>query len=589
MDNGSNQPGAVLEELYTASLRNDCDLSKLHFDVGSETIARNITKHVVRWKLKAATSLVFQGKEKDIPTWHPQHPNHINMKVLKNYRDQKLQEIQEKQQEQSINIISSSLPTIDNVETNDDASSVKIENNNIVVEKTIEIKKDEEEKENRIKNNTNPYLVKNNKEEEGGKTMDDGENKSISSISSITDEILLPTLSVSKYAEDDNFCLFREYFKNTNDPNCEYVENLLQQGKVPASYVCFLIGVENWRSDMNLMGKANGCMVILVFLMAFMPAICRAIYTDEHLAFGKSQNAQYVFGFGFVGSLFPIFLLFGYLINCSLEMNFRFKASKFMKNILLPEGAYVIGATFDFEQKKKNKETKKKQKNGIRIRVSLRQSCNIVAWAAVRELCHGAAFCPFMHAKTQAYVASSFAAAILVTSVASFGAALVGDSGGGITVSLPAVINSFVFSVGLGIYVLLAYRVNFSTRYQRQEIAKARLAVLAEINDLEKRLGDAMLSLGNHNYNNNNNNGKNTSSSPEIIELNRQINSMHHCSMLLQVTDKQTTVSDHANPVKAMGLVADPAVLSIMLSILAASVWLEIQKISRAVTTTTAT
>ena len=189
-----------------------------------------------------------------------------------------------------------------------------------------------------------------------------------------------------------------------------------------------------------------------------------------------------------------------------------------------------------------------------------------------------------MHAKTQAYVASSFAAAILVTSVASFGAALVGDSGGGITVSLPAVINSIVFSVGLGIYVLLAYRVNFSTRYQRQEIAKARLAVLAEINDLEKRLGDAMLSLGNHNYNNN---GKNTSSSPEIIELNRQINSMHHCSMLLQVTDKQTTVSDHANPVKAMGLVADPAVLSIILSILAASVWLEIQKISRAVTTTT--
>ena len=84
-----------------------------------------------------------------------------------------------------------------------------------------------------------------------------------------------------------------------------------------------------------------------------------------------------------------------------------------------------------------------------------------------------------------------------------------------------------------------------------------------------------------------NNNGN--TSSPEIIELNRQINSMHHCSMLLQVTDKQTTVSDHANPVKAMGLVADPAVLSIMLSILAASVWLEIQKISRGVMTTTNT
>ena len=67
MDNGSNQPGAVLEELYTASLRADCDLSKLQFDVGSETIARSISGHVRRWKLKAATSLIFHGRPR---TYH---------------------------------------------------------------------------------------------------------------------------------------------------------------------------------------------------------------------------------------------------------------------------------------------------------------------------------------------------------------------------------------------------------------------------------------------------------------------------------------------------------------------------------------
>ena len=88
MDNGSNQPGAVLEELYTASLRADCDLSKLQFDVGSETIARNIAGHVRRWKLKAATSLIFKGKAKDIPSWHPQHPQHVNAKLLKSFIEQ---------------------------------------------------------------------------------------------------------------------------------------------------------------------------------------------------------------------------------------------------------------------------------------------------------------------------------------------------------------------------------------------------------------------------------------------------------------------------------------------------------------------
>ena len=212
--------------------------------------------------------------------------------------------------------------------------------------------------------------------------------------------------------------------------------------------------------------------------------------------------------------------------------------------------------------------------NGVRIHISLQQSCNIVAWGAVRSLVHGAVLSPFQHAKTQAYVASSFAAAILVTSVSSFGAAILGEDNIGITVSLPAVINSIVFSFALTVYVLLAYRVNFSTRYQRQEIAKARLAVLAEIHDLEHRLQKKLFAAETSE------NNDEVLTSSQINVLKQQVNSMHNCSMLLQVVDKQTTVSDHANPVKAMGLVADPAVLSIILSILAASVWIEIQKIA---------
>ena len=68
---------------------------------------------------------------------------------------------------------------------------------------------------------------------------------------------------------------------------------------------------------------------------------------------------------------------------------------------------------------------------------------------------HGAVLSPFQHAKSQAYVASSFAAAILVTSVSSFEAAILGEDNIGITVSLPAVINSIVFSFAITIYVLL--------------------------------------------------------------------------------------------------------------------------------------
>jgi hypothetical protein len=552
LNNGSNQPGAVLEELYTASLRADCDLSKLHFDFGSESIARNVVGHVVRWKLKAATSLKFQGKAIDIPKWHPQHPEHINVKLLNVFKKELMNE--------------------------EDGSNSK------ATERMIEIKTNNNSNNNHahVPATASPYIVTD---------QDNSNEKNI--IEDYTNN-LLPTLSISKYAEDDTFCLFREYFKQTNDPESAYVEQLLLQGKVPATYIAFLIGVENWRADAGVLAKVNLTAMFLCLLMAFLPAIFRALIRDDHIAFGVTQNAQYVFGFGFVGSMFPIFMLFGYLIHCSLEMNFRLKASQFLRKLLLPEGAYVLGAKFPFEEYKVSKETGKgrkkkpskdiKKKNGIRIHISLQQSSNIIAWGATRELLHGASFCPFQHAKTQAYVASSFGAAILVTSIASFGAAIIAATNGGstsgatsITVSLPAVINSIIFSITLSIYILLAYRVNFSTRYQRQEIAKARLAVLSEINDLEKRLLDLKLE--------NNTSSNNIGDGSSVVELKRRINEMHNCSMLLQVVDKQTTVSDHANPVKAMGLVADPAVLSIMISILAASVWIEIQNITSSMTT----
>ena len=94
---------------------------------------------------------------------------------------------------------------------------------------------------------------------------------------------------------------------------------------------------------------------------------------------------------------------------------------------------------------------------------------------------------------------------------------------------------------------------NFSTRYQRQEIAKARLAVLAEIHDLEHRLQKKLFAAETSE------NNDEVLTSSQINVLKQQVNSMHNCSMLLQVVDKQTTVSDHANPVKAMGFVAEVA------------------------------
>ena len=72
----ANQPGAVLEELYTACLRNDFELSRLEFDVGSEDVARKIAQSVEWWKVVAATSLGC--KTSPTPEWHPANEHHHN-------------------------------------------------------------------------------------------------------------------------------------------------------------------------------------------------------------------------------------------------------------------------------------------------------------------------------------------------------------------------------------------------------------------------------------------------------------------------------------------------------------------------------
>jgi hypothetical protein len=322
---------------------------------------------------------------------------------------------------------------------------------------------------------------------------------------------------------------------------------MVKKGKVPASYLCWLIGVQNWRYK-PIAGVMSVTM-LCVFLMVFLPNICRYFFTDSP-AFGKTESAKLVLGFTLVGTLFPIMLLFNYNVNCSLEMGFRYKASCFLKNLLLPEGALVDNghdkSSNDYES--------------TTVRLSLSRACNTVAWGACRELMHGASFCPFMHSKANAYVACSFGAAIGVSSIASFGGLILGTGEAELWVTLPGVIKSLFFSTALAIFVLLAYRVNFSTRYQRLEISKARLVVLAEIAELER-----LEQLNDENSDN--------SISIELAELRTS-------SELLQVVDKQTTVSDHANPVRAMGLVADPAVLSVIISILFATLYLEIQKLA---------
>ena len=507
----ANQPGAVLEELYTSSLRADCNLNLLEFDVGSEKSARELVQLVKHWKLKAATCL--ECKHTPIPTWHPAHKDHWNQQFVAEAASHK-----------------------DHTEA-EHKGSMEVEHKEALVSITEEKEKKEKGEDGGVGpvESTSKYVI--------------GVDSSSSTWNRTTNP--LPRCPITKYAEDDDFCLFEAFFRDTNDETCEKVEHMVLKGKIPASYLCWLVGIQNWRytPSKGVFALAMSSCVFMVFL----PHVCRAIFTDKP-AFGETQAARLVLGFTLVGSFFPVMLLFMYNVNCSLEMGFRFKASKFLRDLLLPEGAVVDDGTKDSTL-------------STRVRLNLSRACNAVSWGAVRELMHGAAFCPFMHSKSNAYVACAFGAAIGVSSIASFGGLILGVEEAGIWVTLPGVVKSLFFSLALTVFVLFAYRVNFSTRYQRLEISKARLVVLAEITELEQE--KHMLQL----------HSEGDEDRKTMLLVATELAELKSASELLQVVDKQTTVSDHANPVRAMGLVADPAVLSIIVSILLATLYVEVQKL----------
>ena len=505
-----NQPGAVLEELYTSSLRSDCNLNLLEFDVGSEKNAREIVQLVKHWKLKAATGL--ECKHKPIPKWHPAHKDHWNQQFVVGKAE-----------------VKTTTPTMEGPLC-------------ILQEMMPKTKVKEEGGKVDGSESNSKYVI-----------SVDSSKKGSASPTSTQSSRPLPRCPITKYAEDDDFCLFEAFFRNTNDENCEKVENMVINGKIPASYLCWLLGIQNWRY--KPIGGIMGMSTLSVFFMVFLPHICRAIFTDKP-AFGETPNAKLVLGFILIGSFFPIMLLFVYNINCTLEMSFRYRASTFLRDLLMPEGAVVDDG-------------KKDSQLSTRVRLNLSRACNAVAWGAVRELMHGAAFCPFMHSKANAYIALSFGAAIGVSSIASFGGLILGIEDAGVWVTLPGVIKSLFFSLALTVFVLFAYRVNFSTRYQRLEISKARLVVLAEIAELEKE--KHMLQLHSEGE---------AEDKKDMLLVQTELAELKSASELLQVVDKQTTVSDHANPVRAMGLVADPAVLSVIVSILLATLYVEVQKLS---------
>ena len=72
----------------------------------------------------------------------------------------------------------------------------------------------------------------------------------------------LPRCPITKYAEDDDFCLFEAFFRNTNDENCEKVENMVDasvDGTQPWNVYVAAGAAAEGRGHRDVVGSAQQC------------------------------------------------------------------------------------------------------------------------------------------------------------------------------------------------------------------------------------------------------------------------------------------------------------------------------------------
>ncbi len=516
---------AHVEEIYATSLRLDIDLSQIEVKVGNKEIAQAIVDEV------RTIRKMMHG-----------YQQYVNMQISKHKTKLKKK----------------STSTITTVVSNDDnknniISSSKTDDDE---NKTLLIKKNQEKNDDNSNNaGTKPYVaeVKKATITSKSKSSDIKNNGKINDHEENTKKKQMYFI-INKYAESIEKDLFYRLGMDVN--NDVKVQEQIDRGCVPTSFLAIVI-VRRAFNQGNLWNKEMYGGLFITFLVNLIPIFVRVGLGQE--IFGSSSPyGIIIYILHFMFFLLIYWLIFYYAHAPILAAVGRLKLKKHVANLISSDGIPF--------QVKINDNNGKNNGDGGEGSITATKHCmldlsierNIIAWNALRHLCHhyGAS----MRKKLNIYAIISLITVLTITAIPIVGTYIFRQGAMPVAEHVGNVVRLLLIGFSLMGSTLMAYIVDYYDNHIRDVVVRHKQAVQSYMTDIDV---ESVLEEG--------------------IYPNLQQRKLERCNVLLTDAVKQIGVTHKSNPEKMMLLRADPSICSFIITCLSIVLYFDILRLQRSI------
>ena len=530
---------AHMEEVYGTCLRLDIDLKHMEVDVGSVKIAKEIFKEI-------------KVIRKMLSDWQKGVDKMIENKNSKKTKQKSLSTTITK----NTTITNKENTTIDHDDASVSSSNKKDESSNKYV-----VPNNDNNTTNNDQNNNDQKQQPQKEEEEDGKMF----------------------VTLNKYAESEEKDLFyRLGIDQASDP---LIESQIKRGCVPANLLAIICERRGYFFGNIWNYEFFGCFFFLSSLVNLIPAFIRM--ANGEAAFGTTHLSKFIMAGQFLQFTMMWWLCFYYAHSPILASYGRLRFKKAVTSLISSEGLkFVLNRknikvvadrnkvntslgmiseidhvsqdakkknNMEEEEAKKEKEyLLKKQEEEEEIveycRIDMTNEKNIVAWNAIRHFSHH--YAASMRLKLNIYEIISLVTVFSITALPTIGVTIFKTG----TFPIPEHIGNIVRMVLVGgslvLSTLVTYMVDHYDMHIRDAVTRCQQHVQSEMAHAD-------------------NNDRFT------------VERLQNCNMLIQSSLKQIGVAHKAHPERMLMLRAEPAVCSLIVTVLGVALYFDVLRLQK--------
>ena len=360
-------------------------------------------------------------------------------------------------------------------------------------------------------------------------------------------------LTMNKYAENAERDLFYRLGMHFNNDEC--VQEKVERGCVPAIYMAIICERRGYYLG-NIWGyEFVGCFFFLSTLVNLIPAFIRM--GMGHAAMGTTHISKFLHAGQFLQMSFMWWLIFYYAHSPVLASYGRLRFKRNVTSLISSSGMkFVLGKAAAGNGEDKDapggvgQGENDSKENVAYCRLDLTNERNVVAWSAIRHMSHH--YAAPMRMKLNIYGVISLATVFLITAMPTIGVTVFGIGTFPIPEHIGNIVRALLVGFSLICSTLYAYCVDYYDMHIRDAVSRNQQHVQAKL---------AHANAADHD----------------------RISRLRNCNMMLTTALKQISVAHKAHPEKVLMLRADPAVCSIIITVLSAALIFDVIRLQNSV------